>query len=69
MPKNNKTIKHDGRLFKQKVSATHRIGTRKGGTSAHKMSNSALLEVLNNNDQSKFHPDASAVLKLRGVSV
>ena len=68
MPKNNKTVKHDGRLFKQKVPATLRIGTRKGGTSAHRMSNDALLAVLTNKSQNKYHKDAGTVLALRGVA-
>jgi len=67
MPKNNKTIKHDGRLFKQKVQATLRIGTRKNGVSAHTMSNQALLAVLTSKSQSKAHSNARKVLTLRGV--
>lgn len=67
MPKNNKTVKHDGRLFKQKVPARLRIGTRKSGTSAHSMSNEALLAVLDNKSQAKWHSDAQTVLNLRGA--
>jgi len=69
MPKNNKTTKHDGRLFKQRVPATLRIGTRKGGTSAHRMTNEALLAVLTSKSQSKGHSNARTVLTLRGVSI
>ena len=69
MPKNNKTTKHDGRLFKQRVPATLRIGTRKGGTSAHRMSNEALRDVLVNKAQSKGHANARTVLALRGASI
>jgi len=69
MPKNNKTSKHDGKLFKQKVQATLSIGTRKGGTSAHTMSTEALLDVLKNKSHSKSHTNARKVLTLRGVSI
>lgn len=68
MPKNSKTNKHDGRLFKSKVPATHRIGTRKSGKSAHTMTNDALKAVLTNKAQTKFHQAARAVLTLRGVA-
>ena len=67
MPKNNKTVKHDGIVHKQKVSATLRIGNRKTGTSAHAMTNNALLAVLTNKSQSKFYKDAATVLTQRGI--
>lgn len=69
MPKNNKTTKHDGRLFKQRVPATLRIGTRKSGTSAHRMTTEALLAVLGNKSQAKGRPNARKVLSLRGVTI
>ena len=67
MPKNSKTNKHDGRLFKQRVSATLRIGSRKSGVSAHAMTTEALLTVLTNKDQTRYRKDAATVLTLRGV--
>ena len=68
MPKNNKTLKHDGRLFKQKVPATLRIGNRKSGTSAHCMTTEALLNVLTAKGQERYRSDAATVLTLRGVA-
>ena len=69
MPKNNKVTKTGNGLHKQKVSATFRIGTRKSGKSAHTMTNDALLAVLENKSQAKYHNDARAVLSLRGVTL
>ena len=69
MPKNNKVTKHDGVIHKQRVPAKLRIGSRKGGRSAHAMTNEALLAVLKSKDQSKGHPAARTVLSQRGVTV
>jgi hypothetical protein len=67
MPKNNKVSKHDGNIFKQKVPAKLRIGTRKSGKSAIAMSSAELQAVLESNDKRKWHYRARKVLRQRGI--
>jgi len=69
MSKNNKVTKIAGILHTQKVASAFRVGSRKLGKSAHAMSSDALLSVLADKSQSKFHKSAADVLSLRGVDL
>jgi len=69
VPKNNKVTKVGGGIRKQKVAAKLRVGTRKSGRSGHTMTNEALLAVLANTSQTKWHPAARTVLLQRGATV
>jgi len=69
MPKNRKVIKTPKGLIKLNEPRKFRIGTRSGGTSAHVMSTSALMNVMANPDMKGDHSNALAVLRLRGVAV
>ena len=65
MPKSNKTVKHDGRQFQQKVCTKFKIGNRKTGISASLMSSSDLQKVIEDSNRKKFHNKARQVLALR----
>lgn len=69
MPKNRKIVKIANAIHKLRVPATLRIGTRKSGTSAHRMSTDALKAVLETAGQKRWHQNALSVLALRGVTV
>lgn len=69
MPKNRSTKKTKSGLVVAAPAHKFLIGTRKGGKSAHTMSTEALMEVLSNKGQKKFHQKALTVLKCRGVEV
>ena len=45
MPKRKEVKKVDGVVYRKKVAHKFRIGTRKSGKSAHKMSNEELMAV------------------------
>lgn len=68
MPKNRKIVKIANSIHRLKMPATLRIGTRKGGTSAHRMSTEDLKSVLES-DKKRWHQNARTVLALRGVTL
>ncbi len=68
MPKNRKIIKKNGIIYKFKVPATLRIGTRKNGISAHRMSTDALKEVMETANKKRWRNNARSVLALRGIA-
>ena len=67
MPKNNKVVKRDGRVFKERVPSKFRIGNRKSTKSANGMSTQALKDELNNPNHKKARNKIIAVLRNRGV--
>lgn len=67
MPKSRKVVKHDGRIFRMKVSTKFLIGNRKTGVSANLMSNSALEAVMVDKNKTKFHNKARQVLATRAA--
>lgn len=67
MPKNRKVTKLNGIVKVSKVSAKHRIGTRKAGVSANYMSNEKLIDIVNKNDITRDRDNAIHVLLKRGV--
>jgi len=69
MPKNNRVEKRDGIIKKHKVSATLRVGTRKAGTSALKMTTEALKTLLIGDSHKSDHANARTVLRMRGIAV
>ena len=68
MPKGRKIIKTDGRVKKVYIQSKLRIGTRKSGTGANTMTNTALLEVMKDEGKTRHHGKARTVLNARGVS-
>lgn len=69
MPKNNSVTKKDGVVKKLKVPAKLRIGTRKAGKSAIRMTTAALKSVLENSANTRDHVHAKVVLNMRGIVV
>ena len=69
MPKNNKVVKRDGRVFKERVPSKFRIGNRKSTKSANGMSTQALKDELNNPNHKKARNKIIAVLRNRGVEI
>ena len=68
MPKNRKTIKHDGVITKINVASKLRIGTRKSGTCASLMSTKRLNAVLEDKNLKSDWDNALTVLNRRKAS-
>lgn len=68
MPKARKVVKNGNAIHKFNVKRKMRIGTRKAGTSAYRMSTEALKAVLEKFDMRRWHDNARAVLASRGVT-
>ncbi len=68
MPKDIIRTKKDNQVFHTKPPRKFKIGGRKGGKSANIMSSADLIAVLENSGKSRYHPNARAVLALRGVA-
>ena len=65
MPKGRIHLK--GETYNKSVKRGFRIGGRKAGKSAHRMTNKALVDVLGNKNLRKHHHKAATILKSRDV--
>lgn len=69
MPKNRKVVKISQAMVLINEPRKFRIGSRKGGKSAHVMSSKELRDILKDEDRKRDRSNATAILRLRGVAV
>jgi len=69
MPKDIIVTKRDGRIFHSKPARKFKIGGRKSGTSAHTMTNEALLVIATGEKKTGDSQKARTVLAARGVAL
>ena len=68
MPKARKRTKKGQVVKVANVSRKFRIGNRKSGVAAERMSTTDLIAVLADDNKRKFHKNAATVLRTRPIS-
>ena len=69
MPKARKRTKKGQVIKVSNVSRKFRIGNRKSGVAAERMSTTDLIAVLANTSKRRYHKNAVAVLNTRPISI
>lgn len=69
MPKSRRVVKNANAIHKYNVLRKFRVGTRKDGTSALRMTTDVLKAILEKADMRKYHQNVKTVLAMRGLTI